>query len=184
MSIMHEASDLQLLPTNTAAEKRLLEQLAQGRQQRGGGSGSQAAEAAAQQQQQEEPSTSGRCFYTSLPRLTKLAGQSAAARTAANLDRSEALQAAAAQAWRGDAWALLGELEFAYIAFVYGQSLDGEALLQGSCSLAARRGPGWAGRLGLALLVAAPAAQSLSCSAGRLPAALLQVIGSGRRCCP
>ncbi len=90
-------------------------------------------------------SSSGRCFYTRLPaRLVKQRGLSASELTAVNLDKSPVLLAAAAkrlaslspsieggkeggQGRGGSLRGLLGELQFAFVAFVYGQSLDGYA---------------------------------------------------------
>ena len=79
----------------------------------------------------------GRCFYTRLPtRLVKQPGLSAAELTARNLDKSPVLLDAV-EAWWGGRFlpstaggvgplaGLLGELQFAFVAFVYGQSLDG-----------------------------------------------------------
>ncbi len=48
--------------------------------------------------------------------------------TALNMDRSTQLAAAAAAHWGGDVRGLVGELQFAFIAFVFGQSLQGESL--------------------------------------------------------
>ena len=79
----------------------------------------------------------GRCFYTHLPeRLVKKKGLSAAELTSINLDKSPALLDAASGRYcsegstsvtSGNAGldAIIGELQFAFIAFVYGQSLDG-----------------------------------------------------------
>ncbi|PNW83398.1 hypothetical protein CHLRE_05g244750v5 [Chlamydomonas reinhardtii] len=71
------------------------------------------------------PSTSGRCFYTPLHRLVKTAGLTPAQLTAANMDRSNQLVAAAALHWGGDVRGLVGEMQFAFVAFVFGQSLQG-----------------------------------------------------------
>ena len=76
---------------------------------------------------------SGRCFYTRLPgRLLKQRGLTAAELTAANLDKSAALLAAVGQRYGSGGGmspscmeGLLGELQFAFAAFVFGQSLDG-----------------------------------------------------------
>ncbi len=45
--------------------------------------------------------------------------------TALNLDRTAQLEAAAAGRWGGEVAALVGEMQFAFIAFVCGQSLQG-----------------------------------------------------------
>ncbi|GAX79849.1 hypothetical protein CEUSTIGMA_g7289.t1 [Chlamydomonas eustigma] len=67
----------------------------------------------------------GRCFYTHLPdRLVKRKGLSPAELTAINLDKSLVL-ITSAHRYDGDLTMLVGELQFAFVAFVYGQSLDG-----------------------------------------------------------
>eukprot|EP00195_Chlamydomonas_chlamydogama_P010479 CAMPEP_0202899088 /NCGR_PEP_ID=MMETSP1392-20130828/7417_1 /ASSEMBLY_ACC=CAM_ASM_000868 /TAXON_ID=225041 /ORGANISM="Chlamydomonas chlamydogama, Strain SAG 11-48b" /LENGTH=502 /DNA_ID=CAMNT_0049585185 /DNA_START=78 /DNA_END=1586 /DNA_ORIENTATION=+ len=81
---------------------------------------------AQQQQQQQQPaSTSGRCFYTHVPRLVRRAGATASELTAMNLDKSGVLQAVLQERYKGDPLGLLGELQYAFVAFVFGQSLDG-----------------------------------------------------------
>lgn len=67
-----------------------------------------------------------RCFYTELPRLVKGPGLSPAQLTALNLDKSALLAKLAGQRYGGRLEGLLAELQFAFVAFVYGQSLDGE----------------------------------------------------------
>ncbi|KAG2496037.1 hypothetical protein HYH03_005959 [Edaphochlamys debaryana] len=66
----------------------------------------------------------GRCFYTALSRLIKKEGLTPAQLTAANLDRTAQLEAAAGR-WGGDACRLVGEAQFAFAAFVFGQSMQG-----------------------------------------------------------
>jgi AAR2 protein len=92
----------------------------------------------------------GRCRYTQLQRVAKPHGASAAELTAANMDKTGLLEAAMARyhdaapttapststscsAASGSTVAphgidVVGELQFAFIAFVIGQSLDGEQM--------------------------------------------------------
>lgn len=67
----------------------------------------------------------GRCFYTRLPRAVHAPGAEGAALTALNLDKTAALEQALAALGDPGGKQLLGELQFAYIAFLYGQSLEG-----------------------------------------------------------
>ena len=67
----------------------------------------------------------GRCSYTQLPRMVKPECASGAALTALNMDKTAVLEAAAAAAGDPGGKALLGELQFAFIAFMFGQSLEG-----------------------------------------------------------
>ena len=92
-----------------------------------------AAEAAAtvQHDAPERRRRTGRCFYTHLPRLVKQRGLSAAQLTALNLDKSAQLLQAVQERYGGDLEALLGEMQYAFVAFVFGQSLDGFAQVGG-----------------------------------------------------
>ncbi|GLI71125.1 hypothetical protein VaNZ11_016185 [Volvox africanus] len=65
------------------------------------------------------------CFYSEIPRLVKEAGLNPMQLTALNMDRSRQLEALAAARWGGDVLAVVGEMQFAFIAFVFGQSLQG-----------------------------------------------------------
>ncbi|GLC38850.1 hypothetical protein PLESTM_000786600 [Pleodorina starrii] len=87
-----------------------------GRQPEGGRAGAGAGGGAA---------SSGRCFYSPLPRLVKEAGLTPAQLTSLNMDRTAQLEALAAERWGGDTAAVVGEMQFAFIAFVFGQSLQG-----------------------------------------------------------
>ena len=84
----------------------------------------------------------GRCFYTRLPtRLVKQQGLTAAELTARNLDKSPVLLQAAMSRYgkrltssadgMGALAGLLGELQFSFVAFIYGQSLDGFSQVSG-----------------------------------------------------
>ncbi|KAK2077725.1 hypothetical protein QBZ16_004571 [Prototheca wickerhamii] len=101
----------------TPAERALEAQLAAGRGATGAAvSGSTAAETAPH---------AGRCFYTPVERLAKRPQADAAKRTAANMDRSEELVTIIDKHCGGDTEQLLGELQFAFLAFLLGQSLTG-----------------------------------------------------------
>lgn len=67
----------------------------------------------------------GRCFYTRLPRFVAAPGATGAELTAVNLDKSGALEVAAAKTGDASGHSLLGELQFSYAAFLFGQSLEG-----------------------------------------------------------
>ena len=54
------------------------------------------------------------------------AGLSPAQLTALNMDKTGALVAAAGGRWGGNAHRLVGEMQFAFVAFMCGQSLQGE----------------------------------------------------------
>ena len=189
ISIMAEADDPELAEPKTEAERKLVQQLQEGRarlaerqrlQQQEGEAGGPpsivtpgpAPEVAPQPEEamQVEPveaattpsgaataavapsaltppaaaaaaaGPSGRCFYTRLPgRLLKQRGLTAAELTAANLDKSAALLAAVGQRYGSGSSCgslscmegLLGELQFAFAAFVFGQSLDGFSQVKG-----------------------------------------------------
>jgi hypothetical protein len=68
--------------------------------------------------------SSGRCFYTHLPRLIKRAGLVGSELTALNLDKSQQLEFVLMNSYGGSEDLLLGELQFAFIAFLMGQSLE------------------------------------------------------------
>lgn len=96
-----------------------------------GASPDAAAAAAAQHGAAERRRRTGRCFYTHLPRLVKQRGLSAAQLTALNLDKSAQLLQAVQERYGGDVEALLGEMQYAFVAFVFGQSLDGFSQVSG-----------------------------------------------------
>ena len=152
--IMAEAEDPDLLDPKTDAERDLVRQLQAGRARReearqaavtedGTVEGSEGRretgrQAASSTAFRSPPSTSlnGRCFYTRLPdRLVKKKGLTSAELTSINLDKTPALLAALSGRHGSEGSAstsinsgldvILGELQFAFIAFVYGQSLDG-----------------------------------------------------------
>lgn len=67
----------------------------------------------------------GRCFYTRLPRLVKPPGAQGAALSALNLDKTAVLEQLVAESGDPAGGGLLGELQFSYAAFLFGQSLEG-----------------------------------------------------------
>lgn len=147
ISIMNEAALDDLSEPKTDAERELVRQLRQGRERAQAAGGiAQAAGGIAQaasgmevdgsreitsSNQAKDVSTSGRCFYTpGLPseRLVKgVKGMTPAQLTQLNLDRSSIVLDAFSKRYGMQAGIApaLGEVQFAFIAFVFGQSLDG-----------------------------------------------------------
>ncbi|XP_004490901.1 uncharacterized protein [Cicer arietinum] len=68
------------------------------------------------------------CYYTSIPRVVKCKGMSGQELTSLNLDKTQLLETLLAKDYGGSEDLLLGELQFAFVAFLMGQSL--EAFLQ------------------------------------------------------
>ncbi|KAJ7964520.1 AAR2 protein family [Quillaja saponaria] len=68
------------------------------------------------------------CYYTSIPRVIKCKGIHGQELTSLNLDKTQLLETLLAKEYGGSEELLLGELQFAFIAFLMGQSL--EAFLQ------------------------------------------------------
>ncbi|KAL9427752.1 hypothetical protein AB3S75_029852 [Citrus x aurantiifolia] len=68
------------------------------------------------------------CYYTSIPRVVKRRGMQGEELTSLNLDKTELLESLITKNYGGSEDMLLGELQFAFIAFLMGQSL--EAFLQ------------------------------------------------------
>ncbi|KDP22655.1 hypothetical protein JCGZ_02497 [Jatropha curcas] len=64
------------------------------------------------------------CYYTSIPHVIKRRGMNREELTALNLDKTELLESLLIKDYGGSEDLLLGELQFAYIAFLMGQSLD------------------------------------------------------------
>lgn len=113
ISIMAEAALVETGPM-TKAEKQMYEHIAKLRQKFPD----------FKAPEEDQPSSSGRCFYTRLPGLVKRVGMSTAELTALNLDKSEQLESVLKNLYGGDEDLLLGELQFAFIAFLMGQSLE------------------------------------------------------------
>ncbi|CAL2248388.1 unnamed protein product [Prunus armeniaca] len=68
------------------------------------------------------------CYYTSIPRVIKRKGIHGQQLTSLNLDKTQLLESVLLEDYGGSEDLLLAELQFAYIAFLMGQSL--EAFLQ------------------------------------------------------
>ncbi|KAG4964794.1 hypothetical protein AAZV13_14G064500 [Glycine max] len=68
------------------------------------------------------------CYYTSIPHVVKCKGISGQELTSLNLDKTQLLETLLAKDYGGSEDLLLGELQFAFVAFLMGQSL--EAFLQ------------------------------------------------------
>ncbi|KAL5745115.1 hypothetical protein ACOSP7_026261 [Xanthoceras sorbifolium] len=68
------------------------------------------------------------CYYTSIPRVIKRKGIQGKELTSLNLDKTQLLESLLVKDYGGSEDLLLGELQFAFIAFLMGQSL--EAFLQ------------------------------------------------------
>ncbi|XP_058087854.1 uncharacterized protein LOC131234883 [Magnolia sinica] len=96
---------------NTAMEKHLMEQLQNSKFSRSA-----------------EKSQRRGCYYTSIPHVVKHKGISGEELTSLNLDKTQLLEIILMKDFGGEEDLLLGELQFAYIAFLMGQSL--EAFLQ------------------------------------------------------
>lgn len=75
-----------------------------------------------------DESQSKRCYYTSIPRVIKQKGIHGQELTSLNLDKTQLLESLLIKDYQGSEDILLGELQFAFIAFLMGQSL--EAFLQ------------------------------------------------------
>ncbi|KAI3462593.1 hypothetical protein Pfo_019256 [Paulownia fortunei] len=76
----------------------------------------------------EEKSQRRGCYYTAIPRVVKPKGMSGKELTDMNLDKTQLLESILMKEYGCDEDALLAELQFAFIAFLMGQSL--EAFLQ------------------------------------------------------
>ncbi|XP_021591753.1 protein AAR2 homolog isoform X2 [Manihot esculenta] len=68
------------------------------------------------------------CYYTKIPHVIKCKGMNGEELTSLNLDKTELLESILMKDYGGSEDLLIGELQFAYIAFLMGQSL--EAFLQ------------------------------------------------------
>ncbi len=67
-----------------------------------------------------------KCFYARIPRkVDRAAGVTGRDLTALYLDKTATLEQVVARACGGDAWELLGEMQFAFVAFMMCQSLAG-----------------------------------------------------------
>lgn len=66
----------------------------------------------------------GRCFFTKLPRLVKQKGRTPAELTSLNLDKSPVLEELLKNKYKDDEDKLLGEFQFAFLAFLLGHSWE------------------------------------------------------------
>lgn len=64
------------------------------------------------------------CYYTTIQRVIKRRGMEGKELTSLNLDKTELLESVLIKDYGGSEDLLLGELQFAYIAFLMGQSLE------------------------------------------------------------
>ncbi|KAB2015979.1 hypothetical protein ES319_D08G064200v1 [Gossypium barbadense] len=64
------------------------------------------------------------CYYTPIPRIIKRKGIESEQLTSLNLDKTELLETLLVKDYGGSEESLLGELQFAFIAFLMGQSLE------------------------------------------------------------
>ncbi|XP_022727841.1 protein AAR2 homolog isoform X2 [Durio zibethinus] len=71
----------------------------------------------------EKPPKRG-CYYTPIPRVIKQKGIESEQLTSLNLDKTELLETLLVKAYGSSEESLLGELQFAFIAFLMGQSLE------------------------------------------------------------
>eukprot|EP00798_Chlamydomonas_sp_ICE-L_P014528 gene14528-20559_t len=140
ISIMDEAEDPDLLEPKTDAEKALVQQLQKGRadlqahidsMSLDGGNGDDSNQGPSTV---PPPSTTGTTAtpmdtassaQAQLPRLVKQKGMTAEELTAANMDKSGLLEQIIRRKYDGNMEGILAELQFSFIAFVFGQSLDG-----------------------------------------------------------
>ncbi|PIN03806.1 mRNA splicing factor [Handroanthus impetiginosus] len=76
----------------------------------------------------EEKSERRGCYYTAIPRVVKHKGMCGTELTNLNIDKTQLLESILMKEYGGDEDSLLAELQFAFIVFLMGQSL--EAFLQ------------------------------------------------------
>ncbi|KAF8100006.1 hypothetical protein N665_0233s0009 [Sinapis alba] len=65
-----------------------------------------------------------RFYYTSIPRIVKHKGISGQELTSLNLDKTQLLESVLAKEYKASEDLLLGELQFSFVAFLMGQSLE------------------------------------------------------------
>lgn len=117
ISVIAETEFAEKLP-KTPVERRLHEHLTQSREILGKEAGSSTSTPVSAKE------NSGRCFYRKLPHLIRCPGSTAAELTALNVDKSAALESLLNSQYGGSEDLLLGELQFSFIAFLMGQSLE------------------------------------------------------------
>ncbi|CAN4079909.1 unnamed protein product [Withania somnifera] len=106
ITIISESEMVENVPT-TAMEKVLAEQLK-----------------SREYSKPDKKSPSKGCYYTSIPRVMKLKGASGQDLTHVNLDKTHILEIILTKQYGGSEDSLLGELQFAFVAFLMGQSLE------------------------------------------------------------
>ncbi|XP_077243948.1 AAR2 protein family isoform X2 [Tasmannia lanceolata] len=74
--------------------------------------------------QSAEKSYRRRCYYTPVPHIVKHKGISGEELTSLNIDKTQLLETILMEDFRGGEDLLMGELQFAFIAFLMGQSLE------------------------------------------------------------
>ena len=89
-------------------------------------SGKHQAEETISRQGLSRDGVAGRCRYSKLTRLVKVNGLTPPQLTECNLDRSRQLQGLLHDRWDGQASCLVGELQWAFLAFLLCQSLEGD----------------------------------------------------------
>ncbi|KAJ0256105.1 hypothetical protein HA466_0091140 [Hirschfeldia incana] len=65
-----------------------------------------------------------RFYYTSIPRIIKHKGMSGQELTSLNLDKTQLLESVLSKEYKASEDVLLGELQFSFVAFLMGQSLE------------------------------------------------------------
>eukprot|EP00252_Welwitschia_mirabilis_P004125 TRINITY_DN1431_c0_g1_i4.p1 TRINITY_DN1431_c0_g1~~TRINITY_DN1431_c0_g1_i4.p1 ORF type:complete len:242 (+),score=52.22 TRINITY_DN1431_c0_g1_i4:148-873(+) len=98
----------------TEAERRLMEQVTNAKKSQEQNAGSSG----------KHTSGNHRCFYTPVPHSMKQKGMTAEELTAVNIDKTQMLENLLSQRYAGQEDLLLGELQFAFVAFLMGQSLE------------------------------------------------------------
>nr|GMC66216.1 protein AAR2 homolog [Ipomoea batatas] len=117
ISVSSEPDSISNIP-KTAMEKALAEQLRN----------STFSRPVEKSERPVEKSERKGCYFTPIPRLIKHKGLSGHDLTKMNLDKTQILETIIAKEYGGNENSLLGELQFSFIAFLMGQSL--EAYLQ------------------------------------------------------
>ncbi|KAH9603570.1 hypothetical protein KSS87_007118 [Heliosperma pusillum] len=105
-------SNLHGVIPKTAMEKALVEQLANSKFYK-------------EDKISESKGSKKGCYYTTIPRIIKQKGISGAQLTSLNLDKTQILEKILLKEYDGVEDRLLGELQFSFIAFLMGQSLEG-----------------------------------------------------------
>ncbi|CAM6098866.1 unnamed protein product [Calypogeia fissa] len=133
ISVMAEAAVVQQA-AKTPAERRMYEQIAKGREQllqkMSGDNNDNQGQNKDQLDKIENTElpgnkkTTGRCFYTLVPHFVKQTGMAASELTALNMDKSQLLELVIGKEYEGEEELFLGELQFCFIAFLMGQSLE------------------------------------------------------------